>query len=276
VAAFGYRRLTVPGTEAGRALSPATLLERVDLTDSISSFRVRPDGTTHQFVPGQYVTIGLATEGRLVERPYSIASSARRLDAGYELYVRLVPGGALTPLLFRARVGDRVSVRRPKGRFTLREGDARTNLFVATGCGLAPFMSMLRTLDDDHDSRPSVVVHGVSYVDELGYRDELERWADDTRWSLTYIPTISRPREPRNERWSGRAGRVEAVLAGAIAELRLVPAHTVAYVCGNPEMTVAVERILLEAGLDGDAIHTERYWPLVPKSAHRADAEPRG
>lgn len=243
-------------------LSGATIVDRADLTGTIAHFRIRPDGEASAFVPGQYVTIGLTTNDERVERPYSIASSARRLGDGYELYVRLVPAGALTPLLFATRPGDRVSLRRPKGRFTLRPNDDRTHLFVATGCGLAPFMSMLRTLDDDRAPRPVVLVHGVSYADELGYRREIERWAADPRWSLTYVPTISRPREARNAGWRGRTGRAETVLGPLLGELGIRPDGTVAYVCGNPEMTVAVDGILRGAGFDAAAIHKELYWPL--------------
>lgn len=254
----------MPGPDRGAPPSyDATIVDRVDLTDTIASFRVRSDGPPLPFVPGQYVTIGRVADERLVQRPYSIASSARRLDDGYELYVRRVPGGALTPHLFATRVGDRVSLKRPKGRFTLVAGDTRMHLFVATGCGLAPFMSMLRTLDDDATPRPVVVLHGVSYADELGYRGELERWAADPRWRLRYVPTVSRPREARNAGWTGRSGRAESVLDPLLAELALDPAATVAYVCGNPEMTSAVEAILRERGFAESAVHTEQYWPLA-------------
>lgn len=239
----------------------ATIVARADLTNTIAFFRVRPDGPPDAFVPGQYVALGVAAE-RVIERPYSIASSARRIDEGYELYVRLVSGGALTPLLFRTRAGDRVTLRRPKGRFTLQPDDRRTHLFVATGCGLAPFMSMLRTLDDDGAPRPVVLLHGVSYADELGYRDELESLAADPRWSLRYVPTVSRPREARNEGWTGRTGRAEAVLSPLLAELGIAPERMVAHVCGNPEMTVVVEAILRATGLGAGSIHKELYWPL--------------
>lgn len=255
----------MPGPERGATPSyDATIADRVDLTDTIAAFRIHPDGPVLPFTPGQYVTIGrVGADGRLVQRPYSIASSARRLEDGYELFIRLVRAGAFTPLLFATRVGDRVSLRRPKGRFTLLPDDARTHLFIATGCGLAPFLSMLRTLDDDAAPRKVIVLHGVSYADELGYRSELERWAADTRWGLRYVPTVSRPREARNAGWTGRTGRAEAVLGPLLEELRPVPQESVAYICGNPEMTIAAERTLRERGFDAGAIHKELYWPLA-------------
>lgn len=252
----------MPAPDRAARLQGATIADRALLTETIAFFRIRPDGETAPFIPGQYVTLGVGEGPGAVERPYSIASSARRTAEGYELFVRRVPHGALTPRLFALEPGARVTLRRPKGRFTLAPNDDRTHLFVATGCGLAPFISMLRTLDDDGSPRRVVVLHGVSYADELGYRDELERWSQDPRWSLTYIPTISRPKEPRNAGWTGRTGRAEAALPGVLAELALAPERSVAYVCGNPEMTLAVGEILRGAGFEPGAVHEEQYWPL--------------
>lgn len=239
----------------------ATITDRSDLTETIAFFRVRPESAPKPFEPGQYVTIGLEPRGALVERPYSIASSARRLDDGYELYVRLVPGGALTPALFGSRVGDRVTFRAPKGRFTLGPDDTRVHLFVATGCGLAPFISMLRTLRDAEATRPIVLLHGVSYVRELGYRIFLEDLAADPERHFTYIPTVSRPRAPENTGWNGSTGRAEAVVATVCDRLGLTAATSVAYVCGNPEMTTATKGLLLARGFAREQVHVEEYWP---------------
>lgn len=239
----------------------ATIIDRSDLTETIAFFRVRPETAPKPFEPGQYVTIGLESRGAVVERPYSIASSARRLDGGYELYIRLVPGGALTPALFGTRVGDRVTFRPPKGRFTLSATDARVHLFVATGCGLAPFISMLRTLRDSDVTRPIVLLHGVSYVRELGYRLFLEDLAADPARSFTYIPTISRPSAAENAGWHGSTGRAENVVASVCDSLGLGPATSVAYVCGNPEMTTATRDILIGRGFTPPQVHVEEYWP---------------
>ena len=239
----------------------ATITAHEDLTPSLAFFRVRPDGTAPAFVPGQYVTLGLATGTTLVQRAYSIASSARRAADGYELYVQLVPDGALTPLLFACRPGQRVSLRGPKGRFLLRPDDDRVHLFIATGCGIAPFVSMLRTLHDDGSPRHVVLLHGVRYASELAYRDVLEELARDERWQLTYVPTISRPQDPANAGWSGWTGRVESAVDEVCDRLRLTSSDTVAYLCGNPEMIATVEGLLRGRGLTAGQIHHERYWP---------------
>ena len=240
----------------------ATIAARSDLTEALAFFQIRPDGPPASFVPGQYFTLGLVSDVKLVQRPYSVASSARRTADGYELFVRLIPGGALTPLLFRAREGDRLAIKGPKGRFTLAPGDDRLHLMVATGCGIAPFMSMLRTMRDDHVTRRIVLLHGVSYTRELAYRLFLEDLAADPERRCTYIPTVSRPAAPENAGWRGSAGRVEAVLPNVWEQLRLDAQQTVAYVCGNPDMTAAVRQLLIDRGVDRPQIHTEDYWPL--------------
>ena len=97
------------------------------------------------FEPGQYMTIGLEVDGKILQRPYSVASAP--IDAGtegYEMYVRLVPIIRFTTALWRVPVGQRMRMIGPKGRFMLEPADTRTHLFVSTGTGIAPFISMMR------------------------------------------------------------------------------------------------------------------------------------
>ncbi len=76
----------------------ATLVRRVDLTNELAHFWVRLDGGPISFEPGQYLTIGVVADGRVVQRPYSVASSpSDARGEGYEFFVRLVTDGAFTP-----------------------------------------------------------------------------------------------------------------------------------------------------------------------------------
>ncbi|MEY4388585.1 MAG: hypothetical protein RLZZ432_304 [Chloroflexota bacterium] len=239
----------------------AVLARRVDDTDTLARVWIKPDGATTPFEPGQYVTIGVKVGERFVQRPYSIASSARALDGGYELYLRLVRGGAFTPLAFALPVGHRLRVLAPKGKFTLQPDDSRTHLFVSSGTGIAPFVAMARTLLDDGTPRRAVYLNGVSYVSDIGYRDLLDGWASSGEYPATYVPTISRPADPQNAGWTGRSGRVETIIGPALRDLGIDARDAVAYLCGNPDMIVAAERELLAYGLPAEAIHKELYWP---------------
>ena len=249
----------------------ATLVRRVDHTDDLAYFWVRFDEAPTPFEPGQYMTTGVFADGKLWQRPYSVASAPLVAGTdGYEFYVRLVPIIRFTTLLWRLPVGHRMRMIGPKGKFLLEPNDRRTHLFISTGTGIAPFMSMLRDTLAGYRPRKTVVLHGCSYVDELGYRDELEALERDPACPVTYVPTISRPNDPRNAGWRGRTGRAENVVSEVCRDLNLRPERTVVYICGNPDMILNAESVLMENGFPEFHVKKELYWPkgkVVPVGA---------
>ena len=254
----GLSRAIGPGPQPRRAIAPnATLVARVDLTASIARFCVRPDAGVPLFEPGQYFALGLEVEGRFLQRPYSTASAAGAADE-LEFLVRRVPSGTFTPHLWEMAPDARIWIGPPRGLFTLQPGDERTHLFVSSGTGLAPFISMTEAVLRSRPGQSVVVLHGASYASELAYRDQLETWAADGR--ITYVPTISRPADPANASWIGYTGRSEAILAGVCHRFRLDPLGTVAYLCGNPDMIDAAATVLAGLGFPETAIVREHYW----------------
>ena len=240
----------------------ATLVRRVDQTDDLAYFWVRFDGEPTHFEPGQYMTIGVYADDKLVQRPYSVASSPRVAESeGYEFYVRLVPIMRFTTLLWRLPVGHGMRMIGPKGKFLLEPEDDRTHLYVSTGTGIAPFIAMMRDTLAAGTPRRTVMLNGCSYVDELGYRDLMAEWESGGGYPVRYVPTISRPDDPRNAGWEGRSGRVENVVASVCSELNLRPERTVVYICGNPEMILNVERVLMDRGFPEFHVKKELYWP---------------
>ncbi len=240
----------------------ATLVRREDHTSDLATFWVRFNGEPTPFEPGQYMTIGVYADGKLVQRPYSVASAPRDAgDGGYEFYVRLVPILRFTTLLWRLQPEHGMRMIGPKGKFMLEPDDKRTHVFVSTGTGIAPFISMTRELLAAGTPRKTVMLHGCSYVEELGYRDQLEAWQNDRTYPMTYVPTISRPNDPRNAGWTGRAGRAEHVVHDVCKNLGLKPEKTVVYICGNPDMILNVERVLMDDGFPEFHVKKELYWP---------------
>jgi ferredoxin--NADP+ reductase len=120
---------------------------------------------------------------------------------------------------------------------------------------------MMDTLRQDGAPRTAVILHGVSYQDELGYRELLERWIAEGTYPLTYIPTVSRPSAPENAGWDGRWGRVETIVNDVYDELGLDVSNSIAYICGNPDMILAVEETLQGRGFPEEQIKKELYWP---------------
>ena len=240
----------------------ATVVARSDETESLAYITVKFDGAGVPFESGQYMTIGVMADGRLVQRPYSVASDPGVADTeGYELYIRLVNGGMFTPLVWRLPLGHRMRMIGPKGKFTLLPDDDRTHLFISSGTGNAPFVSMMKAMLRAGRPRKAVFVNGVSYAADLGYRELLEDWATSGEYPVSYVPTVSRPNDPANAGWTGWTGRTESVLARALDEFNLTPDNTIAYICGNPDMILAADAFLLEAGFPEVQVKKELYWP---------------
>ncbi len=251
-----------------RAIDPAAeqynarLVRREDETESLAYFWVRFDGEPTPFEPGQYMTIGVMVDGRIVQRPYSVASPpiAAGTD-GYEFYVRYVQGGTFTPLLWKLPVGHGMRMIGPKGKFVLQPDDDRTHIFISSGTGNAPFVSMMRQLLADGAPRRAIFLNGVSYAHELGYRTILEDWERSGGYPVVYVPTVSRPNDPLNESWTGRTGRVESILGPVLEEFGLDAGNSIAYICGNPDMILSAEQTLLSRGYPETQVHKELYWP---------------
>ena len=132
----------------------ARILERRDISPDLWIVRIDPGGP-FEFRAGQYATLGVARDGKRLERAYSIVSSP--YEDAHEFFVELVPQGDLTPDLFKLKKGDTLMCRKiAKGRFMLDLRSGRTNhLLVSTVTGIAPFVSYVRTLYRDWKSGDS-------------------------------------------------------------------------------------------------------------------------
>ena len=211
------------------------------------------------FEPGQYATLGLVghESPKLIQRPMSVSSSADDLSE-YEFFVRLVDSGGFTPLLWERAVGDPINIKGAKGKFLLQD-DGRRALFVASGTGLAPFISMIETLRARGRQHDIVLLHGASHPHDLAWREQLMELEEKSDFPLRYVATISRPAESPD--WSGPTGRVEAVVEEQMDEHGLTPENSTLYLCGNPDMITAVDEIATRRGFPPEQVRKELYWP---------------
>ena len=229
-----------------------------EVAPGLAILGVQPLEEPFPFEPGQYATLGLlGPEGKLVQRPMSISSSADDLTE-YEFFIRLVEFGAFTPLLWERTVGDPINIKGAKGKFLLQD-DGRRALFVASGTGLAPFISMIETLRGRGQERDVVLLHGVSHARDLAWREHLTELESGGGFPLRYAGTISRPQD--SPEWEGLTGRVEAVVPGQLDAYGLNAENTTIYLCGNPDMITAVEEIALGRGFAPEHVRKELYWP---------------
>jgi len=208
--------------------------------ESLFSFKTTRDMAL-RFDNGQFVMIGLPGEDRPVTRAFSIASP------NHEEYLEFlsikVPGGPLTSRLQHLQPGDPILVsRKPTGTLILGDLLPGRNLYLlATGTGLAPFLSIIQDPDAYERFEHVVLIHGVRRVSDLAYADFItsdlvqhEYLGDWVREKLVYYPTVTR--EPfRNQ------GRLTKLVANGklFADTGLPaldPQLDRAMLCGGPAM----------------------------------------
>ena len=240
----------------------APIIRRQDFSPTLWSVWIKPPEEL-VFKAGQYVAFGVENHEKVLERAFSIVSSP--YEPELEFFIERVPEGALSPQLHRLQVGDCVYMRKKaKGIFNLDVKTGHTQHFlVSTVTGIAPFVSMIRTLGRDlKEGRLAqpfrlVVLQGAAKSDEFAYDRELHAAAVEYPW-LTYIPTISRPWE--DPAWPGERGRVDDLVRKYADNLGLEPENTTVYLCGNPGMIMNARDIMRRRGFDHASIKEETYW----------------
>ena len=264
----------------------ALVTQRIEVAPGLIILRISPDGwQLPDFQSGQFTVLGLPGSApratfsdpepqppapdKLIRRAYSIASSSREKDY-LEFYITLVRSGELTPRLFALKVGDRVFLNsKISGLFTLKDIPSGSDLIlVATGTGLAPYMSMLRGEIDCNSVVRTAVLLGAYHSWDLGYRGELiamQRFCS----TFDYFPVISSPEEEVIP-WSGHTGFLQDLWQDGVIEQawerKPMPERTHVLLCGNPKMIEAMLEVLQGEGFvehtrnQPGQIHLEKYW----------------
>lgn len=207
-------------------------------SDKTFSFTTtRPDD--FQFENGQFVTVGLRHNGKLIARAYSIVSTN---DADYLEFLSIhVPDGPFTSLLVNVCEGEGVLINsKSTGSLTLKYIQPGRNLYLlSTGTGLAPFVCLIRDSEVYQRYEKVILVHTVRTQGELAYRDEINALSNDR---LLYVPTVTREPFETTERVTNlfRSGALFSKLGLPAAD----PAQDRVMLCGNPHMLVEMRAYL--------------------------------
>ena len=268
-----------------------TVLSKTTWTPNLFSFTVsRPD--SFKFTAGQFVRLGVNpstlkyyqqhsvssgtnTESALDEdifRAYSIVSSP--FDEVLEFFSIVIPDGAFTSQLQHLEVGDELLLNTmPFGFLTLaryQKPHPKDLWLLATGTGLAPFLSMLQDLQTWQDYEHIILAYSARTLEELAYLDKIKGLQEtfgtlvDQPAQLIFIPIVTR--ETMKGALSERLPQllIEGKLQ-AKAGLALDVESTHVMLCGNPEMVEDTKETLKSLGLimnrrgEGN-IAVENYW----------------
>lgn len=203
-----------------------------------------------RFQPGQFAWITLGNSPfALKEHPFSIASSAAR-DGAIEFGIRQV--GDFTRSASSVQLGTLAYLDGPYGAFSIdRHPAAPGYVFIAGGVGIAPIISMLRTLADRRDPRPLILFYGNWSWEQVLYREDLETLT--TRLDLRVVHIVGEPPDG----WHGERGLLtQAMLERHLPERR---GELHYFICGPTAMTRVAENWLAALGIRQNRIHNELF-----------------
>ncbi|OYT97251.1 MAG: ferredoxin--NADP(+) reductase [Pseudomonas sp. PGPPP3] len=224
-----------------------------------------------RFRPGQFARLGVRkASGSIIWRAYSLVSAPH--DEFLEFFSIVVPGGEFTSELSRLQVGDELLVeRQPFGFLTLdRFVDGRDLWLLASGTGLAPFLSILQDPEVWQRFARIVLVYSARSRQELAYQALIQGlqqrdYLQDYAGQLVYLPLVTREQVPGTLH-----GRVTTLLANGELEraagFALEPEQGRVMLCGNPQMIDDCRALLKSRDMQlsltrrPGQVAVENYW----------------
>ncbi|HZQ60777.1 MAG TPA: ferredoxin--NADP reductase [Casimicrobiaceae bacterium] len=236
-------------------------------TRNLHSLQVEAPEVT--FEAGQFARLALpappGSREEMLGRPYSFVNSP--LESPHEFYFIIVPEGPLSPRLAQLEPSDPVwLLPRANGFFTVSELPSTEVLWcLATGTGVGPFLSILRTPDVWAKFDRCVLVHAVRQAEELTYQDAIAGIASNHAGAFSYLQFVSRESHP-----GALQGRIPAAIVDGRLEMRagiaLTPENSHAMLCGNPAMVEDTQKTLETRGMrkhrrkEPGHVTVETYW----------------
>jgi ferredoxin/flavodoxin---NADP+ reductase len=238
------------------------VVENHQWSERLFSLRMRAPLTG--FKAGQFVRVALDIDGEQVARPYSLVNAPG--EEPLEIYFNIVEQGPLTPRLAVIRPGDAIQVTdRASGLLVIDEvPQCRYLWMLATGTGIGPFLSSLKTAQPWQRFDRVVLAYSVRMLDELNYRDTIERLLAAHPDQFRFVPFVTRERV--EEAFHVRI--TDALASGEFeqrAGIGISAADSHVMMCGNSAMISQVSEQLQQRGLrkhlrrEPGHITTEKY-----------------
>jgi propane monooxygenase reductase component len=206
---------------------------------------------TLKFFPGQYVDF--AIPGSEETRSFSMANTPSGDTGLLEFVIKIYPNGLFSGFLdSEVAVGDQVEITGPFGVFTLRDNPDAKLVFVGGGAGMAPILSLLRSMAERGIQRNATFYYGARRRRDLCFEQELAELGEALP-NLRFVPALSEPED--GEQWDGETGLITDVLRRKEGDL----AGADAYVCGPPPMVEAALELLPVLGVADKRIFYDKF-----------------
>jgi ring-1,2-phenylacetyl-CoA epoxidase subunit PaaE len=230
---------------------------------------------TFQYQHGQYLTLKFDIKGQEERRSYSMSSSP--LEEDLAVTVKRVPKGTVSNhIADHLKVGQRVAVMPPEGRFTigLDPDKRRTFYLIGAGSGITPLMSILKTVLEKEPQSTVHLLYGNRREDTIIFSEALDRLSQRYAGQLTVDHVLSRPKKVKSKglsgllgkgqvAWTGKTGRIRGEILDAF--LRENPQRTSEaeyFICGPSGMMELVESYLISKQVDKQHLHLEYFTPV--------------
>ena len=200
------------------------------------------------FVPGQFISLSV---GNGLFRSYSICSDHKEKNK-MSIVLTVAHNGAGSNYVKTLKQGDQVVFVGPSGRFTLAESLSSELLFMVTGTGIAPVISMLKKLIDTKSPAKICLYFGLKTDTNIFFADFLAECKRKLVY-FNYVICVSNP----TTAWKGPVGRITDFYK--IYNVNAVQA----YICGNPNMCTDVMKLLKDRGVSDDRIFHEKFTVSV-------------
>jgi CDP-4-dehydro-6-deoxyglucose reductase len=224
--------------------SKINLIEKIT-KDVIKVILRLPPNANFKFISGQYVNL---IKGN-VTRSYSVANKYSNNNQ-LEFYIKRYENGLMSKYWFEeAKVNDLLRIEGPLGSFFLRDSDCESIIFLATGTGIAPVMSILEGILEFSESfkeKQIWIFNGARYEEDLFWNPELLN-----NFKINYIPVLSRA----SNTWGGATGYVQDVVLKH--DIKLETSQV--YACGSNDMIDSAKKLFIKNSLSENNFFSDAF-----------------
>ena len=237
------------------------VIEKKKLSPTATCIRLGLNGKEFNFIPGQYVQAEIKLEERngfkvlnsalkIQKRSFSISSSPNERKY-IEFTCKAVPNGFVSVYTTNClKIGDKLKVTGPMGKFIFNEKKTKKNLvFLTGGSGISPLMSILRYIGKNKIKVNVSLIYSSKTEEDILWKKEIEEISKRNK-NIKSIFTLTQ------QQWKGRTGRIDKELIESnVNKIK----DTDFYIVGPPPFVEEIEKILNELGVNEDSIKREAY-----------------